>query len=669
MNQYAKIHKKNKNNFEARVVKFSLPLLTVFTFLYLFYRNVTHFKIFVDLYSVIVGGSLMILLFLMSIERHDKFIRYLSWGYIFICVLLFIKIEVDLDSYLKEYNLDYLISILSTNLFEIIIIKISIICYRKKLTATSTMTLFSSIYFFIAILYRVVIDVIKIQNYLYLHILLCTITSIIVVSSLLKFEKKYKKSDWLPLVIYVLLQEVHNILLYLNIVSAWSSYIFIGYFLRFLAFLCIFWLMEKRILSLSYEGEAESIKKRQDRRKKLNSSLKKQERILEELEIQTRRNVKRNKEIIDKIPELIIIFKYNNLEYMNKYAEEYLIGKLNLDCKKITLDFLLKNLIDSEELRLAIYYGIEKCIIVNDKNGEELQFEASLVNLNENNKVLIMKSNKDQLESLKVMEKYNYILREEEIMEEFYANISHELRTPINVIYSALQLNSIAIDNKDEYTINRGYNIIKQNCKRLIRTINNFIDSNKISDGYLEGNKKVFNIVYLIDEIVDASKKYMQMKNNVIIFDPQEEQVFINGSIEHTIKVILNILSNALKYGKENSEVFIVTYVLNETFYLEIVYKGEPIPKKKLSYVFRKFTKLDDYLNRTSEGSGLGLFLAKKLVEQNGGTIDIFSDKIGNVATITLPIVNESSDSVSLDKNNLNDIMELVDIEFSDIYF
>lgn len=669
MSRYINIYKKSKQSIESMVIKISIPLLLVFIGLYLFERNIMDFKILVDLYSVVGGGALMILLFLMRIENQDKFIRYLSWGYLSICLFLFIRIEMDLNFYLEKDNLYYLIGALSSNIFEILVIKLAGIAYRNDLSIWKTMKLFVISYISIVIFYRILFEVKGNYNYFYIHILLCTASSAVVIFDILNFKEKFKRSDYLPLLLYVLFQLFYDIVLYLNILLIESEKNFFRYLFKFLAFLCVFWLMEKRILRLSYMREVEVIISRQIERKKLNISLKNQERALEELEIQTRHSVIRNKEIIDKIPEQIFIFKNNYLEYMNKHGEEYLSEELDLDNKYIKLDTLLEKIIEEREYREAIYSGSEEHIVISDKKGKRLNFKVSLVVLNENNKVLIMKSNKDEVENLEIMQKYNYILKEEEIMEEFYANISHELRTPINVIYSALQLNAIYIDDNKQASIIRNYSIIKQNCKRLIRTINNFIDSNKISEGYLDGNKKVFNVVYLIDEIVEASTKYMKMKNNVIIFDPQEEQVFIYGSVEHTVKVILNILSNALKYGEENSEVFIVTYIIKGFFYLEIVYRGEPIPEKKLSYVFRKFTKLDDYLSRTSEGSGLGLFLAKKLVEQNGGTIDIFSDKIGNVATITLPITNGYEEKNISEENNFNDIMDLVDIEFSDIYF
>lgn len=669
MDQYTNIYENFKNFFESMVIKVSILLLILFIGLYLFNRNIMDFKILVDLYSVVVGGALMILLFLMRIKNQDKFMKYLCWTCLFTCLLLFIRIEFDLNEALNKITLSYLLGVLSTNLFEILVVELSIIAYMNNLRLFSTMGLFIGSYSIILILCRLINKLSINYNYLYIHILLCIIASVIVILNLLKIKDKFKRSDYLPLLLYTVFQVVHNIVVSLNALHLINDTVFWGYLFRFLAFLCILWLMEKKILKLSYIKEVEIIIGRQIEMKQLNSSLKNQERLLEELERQIRRSAARNKEIIDKIPEQIFIFKNDFLEYMNKYGEQYLSEELKLDNRYIKLDSLLERIIRDKEYRDVIYNGVDNHIIINDKKGENLKLKVSLVILNENSKVLIIKSNKDEVENLEIMEKYNYFLKEEEIMEEFYANISHELRTPINVIYSALQLNTISIDDNKHDIVIRNYDIIKQNCKRLIRTINNFIDSNKISDGYLDGNKKVFNIVYLIDEIIDASTKYMEMKNNVIIFDPKEEQVFLYGSVEHTVKIILNILSNALKYGKENSKVFIVTYVLKGFLYIEIVYKGEPIPEKKLSYVFRKFTKLDDYLSRTSEGSGLGLFLAKKLVEQNGGAIDIFSEKIGNVATISLPIVNEGEVNVNLEENNFDDINELVDIEFSDIYF
>lgn len=668
MNQYIDTYKNSEKYYNSRVIKLSIPLLLFFCGLYLSKRDLTDFKRFVDLYTAAVGSALMVLLYLMKIKSQDRLMRYLAWGYVFVALILFIRIEFDLGFFTKTYNKTYLLGILSANLFEIIVIYLSIYAYKFNMSFLRTMLLFVCFFFITVAFYRIIINNMNYYNVFFSHSLLFLLISTIAISKLINFRGMFRKSDYYPIIFFIFFQVYYNIMLFLNIMHLVGHIIFYSYLFRFLGFLCIFWLMEKKILKLSYNREVEEITRKQIERRKLNISLRKQKRALEEIEYQTRRSVIRNKEIIDKIPEIIIIFKGDYLEYMNKYANDYLNIQSKVTKPMVNLDNLLSELIKNVECRNLIYNGYEQHIIINNKSGTELKFKVSLVNLNEDNRVLIMKSNKDEVENLELMKKYNYHLKEEEIMEEFYANISHELRTPINVIYSALQLNAMAIEEKRKDIIIRNHGVIKQNCKRLIRTINNFIDSNKISDGYIDGNKKVFNIVYLVDEIVEATSRYMEMKKNSIIFDPREEQVFIYASVDHIMKVILNILSNALKYGKENSKIFIITYTLKGKFYMEIVYKGDPIPEKKLSYVFRRFTKLDDYLNRTSEGSGLGLFLAKKLVEQNGGNIDIFSEKIGNVATITLPVVNEyKSDRQEVE--NYEDITELVDIEFSDIYF
>ena len=242
----------------------------------------------------------------------------------------------------------------------------------------------------------------------------------------------------------------------------------------------------------------------------------------------------------------------------------------------------------------------------------------------------------------------------------------------MNVIYSALQLNKIYLKDNKIDKINNNNKIIKQNCLRLIRTINNFIDSNKLSDGFLESDIKTYNIVDIIENIILSCDNYMKLKNTNLIYDPEFEEIYLNCDKDQMERIMLNILSNSLKYGKENGNIYVSIRIENEKIVIEVLNDAETIPKDKRDVIFEKFTKVNASFSRPSEGSGLGLYLTKGLVNLHGGEISINAGEIyGNLYKIELPY-NKNLKAKETDLKHymtMNELQQKIDIEFSDIYF
>ena len=288
-------------------------------------------------------------------------------------------------------------------------------------------------------------------------------------------------------------------------------------------------------------------------------------------------------------------------------------------------------------------------------------------------KVLIINDVTDILERRDEIIKLEIKIEYENMKDEFYSNISHELRTPINVIYSALQLKDLYIDNVNYEKIASYNKIIKQNCLRLVRTIDNFIDSNKLSENKLHFNNKIYNIVDIVENVLLLSDYYMKLRYVKITFDPKEEEIFLLCDKNHIERIMLNILSNSLKYGKHNGNIYVTMMIENnKNIKIEVTNDAEAIPENKIKDIFEKFTKVNNSLNRPSEGSGLGLFLTRGLVELHNGAISIETgEKEGNTFRIVLPYDSNIEDNKkALDGDfEINDLKEKVDIEFSDIYF
>ena len=137
--------------------------------------------------------------------------------------------------------------------------------------------------------------------------------------------------------------------------------------------------------------------------------------------------------------------------------------------------------------------------------------------------------------------------------------MSHELRTPLNIIKSASVLLELKT-NKDE-KIEKEYILdkverINKNADRLIRLINNLMDITKFESGFYECKFKNENIVYVVEDIVFASVDYANEKNIEIIFDTDSEEIITSIDKEKIERVILNILSNAIKFTGENRSIY-----------------------------------------------------------------------------------------------------------------
>ncbi|HEY5525195.1 MAG TPA: HAMP domain-containing sensor histidine kinase, partial [Clostridium sp.] len=265
--------------------------------------------------------------------------------------------------------------------------------------------------------------------------------------------------------------------------------------------------------------------------------------------------------------------------------------------------------------------------------------------------------------------RYNEYLKSEELKTEFYSNISHELRTPINVIYSAVQLTEININDSNMESIEKNNEIIKRNCLRLIRTINNFIDTNRVSEGYLVPNLKIYNIVSVVENISLTSNKYIEQINNTLIFDSEEEEFYAECDKDIMERVILNILSNSVKFGKRGGTIAINISSKADIIIIVIKNSSYIVDEEAKLFLFDKFTKINKSLNRKKEGSGLGLYLTKELLHLQKGTITLESDTYsGTKFVITLPKSYDLENSEVEEDFEINPVEDKVDIEFSDIY-
>lgn len=291
--------------------------------------------------------------------------------------------------------------------------------------------------------------------------------------------------------------------------------------------------------------------------------------------------------------------------------------------------------------------------------------EIRLKNISENLKIEIMK--KDLL--LDESEKYS------KLKTQLFSTISHELKTPLNIIFSSLQLMETLYSagkfTSENDTFLKYSKIMKQNCYRLLRLINNLIDMNKIELGFFNLNLKNSDIVKIIEDITLSVVEYANLKNINLIFDTEIEEMLMAFDPEKFERIILNLLSNAIKFTSSGGEICVNISKQNNYIFISIKDTGCGIPEDMLEKIFDTFTQVDSSFKRCAEGSGIGLSLAKSLVEMHGGEISVKSKVgVGSEFIIRIPIklVKDKSDKVFNECEKLNSLVENIKLEFSDIY-
>jgi signal transduction histidine kinase len=218
--------------------------------------------------------------------------------------------------------------------------------------------------------------------------------------------------------------------------------------------------------------------------------------------------------------------------------------------------------------------------------------------------------------------------------DEFLATLSHELRTPLNAILGWTQI--LRSKRLDEVTTGRAFEAIERNAKSQAELIEDMLDVSRIITGRLRLDMKPVGLPSAVEAALDSVKPAADAKNVHLACDLDHECGLMMGDSNRLQQIVWNLLSNAVKFTPPGGYVRVTLRRDDSDIKLTVSDTGKGITPQFLPYVFERFRQAETMVSRTSTGLGLGLSIARHLVELHGGVIEASSEGEGHGATFTV---------------------------------
>ena len=234
--------------------------------------------------------------------------------------------------------------------------------------------------------------------------------------------------------------------------------------------------------------------------------------------------------------------------------------------------------------------------------------------------------------------------RANRLKDEFLATLSHELRTPLNAIVGWAQL--LRMGNISEPQFTKALDVIDRNAKAQNQLVNDLLDVSSIIRGAVTLKFKPIDLWQVVTASLDTVTPGADAKQLKILTEPPHEAIKINGDEERLQQVFWNLLSNAVKFTPAGGTVTVASQISDNEAVIEVRDTGQGISPDVLPYVFDRFRQAETKSStRINGGLGLGLAIARHLLEMHGGEITADSEGIGqgSVLTVKIPVLNQKS--------------------------
>lgn len=229
--------------------------------------------------------------------------------------------------------------------------------------------------------------------------------------------------------------------------------------------------------------------------------------------------------------------------------------------------------------------------------------------------------------------------------DEFLATLAHELRNPLAPIRTGLELLRLA--PRDPAAAARALDSMDRQLAHLVRLVDDLLDVSRISRGKVDLRRERVTVQAVVEQAVEASRPHLEAAGHALSVRVGEDPLWLDGDLTRLVQVVSNLLHNAAKYTPRGGRIDVSAAIEDGRAVLRVRDDGMGIPAAMLPRVFDLFTQVDRTLERAQGGLGIGLSLARRLVEMHGGTVEAHSEGLGRGSTFTVRLPLAAAEPIS----------------------
>ena len=240
-----------------------------------------------------------------------------------------------------------------------------------------------------------------------------------------------------------------------------------------------------------------------------------------------------------------------------------------------------------------------------------------------------------------IVRSFSLVVEANHLKSQFLNIASHQLLTPL----TALKWSVNALDNKtiasDTGKQKEMLGILQENNNKMINLVNGLLDISRMENGKVHMSPEKFDIVRIVKDLVSLKENELAKKQNKVEFSTENDSFWVMADPARTKMAVEHLIDNAIQYSRYSESIFLNIKEKDGRVIFEIRDKGIGIPAKERKQVFGKFFLARNALSAQRKGLGLGLFLAKFIIEASGGEINFESEEgVGSRFWFSLPAVN-----------------------------
>ncbi|WP_253907729.1 cell wall metabolism sensor histidine kinase WalK [Bacillus sp. WMMC1349] len=244
---------------------------------------------------------------------------------------------------------------------------------------------------------------------------------------------------------------------------------------------------------------------------------------------------------------------------------------------------------------------------------------------------LMVETIKDSLEKQK---------QSEQARNEMISNISHDLRTPLTSLSGYIELAKLNLDNP---SLCHDYiEVLEAKCESLKNQVNDLLEYANLNDKNINIQMEKVSVQGLIEQVMIDFIPQLEKNSIQFALDRQDEKLYIHADISLFVRLLQNVISNSIHYGKSGKKIKVEVLLKQTNVIINIINYGEAIAKEDLPYIFERFYRGEKSRNEHTGGKGMGLAVAQSIAKLHSGSIDVISNEVETVFTISIPRYEKS---------------------------